>query len=251
MQAMDYLIADPQVAPVEEEAPFVEQPLRLSGCFLAYEIPADAPAVRPAPCVERGFTTYACFNALSKIGLHVVSVWCEILRKDPAARLVMKNATFDDQASREFYAQQFESRGVDRGRVDLVGGSPHRELLEYYSKVDIALDPFPYNGATTSCEALAMGVPVVTLMGNRFISRVGSSILHNAGLDDLVTASEAEYVEKALALGRNRALLAEMCATMRARLAASVLCDTAGFTRRLESAYRDIWRRWCIAQKRD
>jgi predicted O-linked N-acetylglucosamine transferase (SPINDLY family) len=251
MQAMDYLIADPQVAPVEEEAPFVEQPLRLSGCFLAYEIPADAPAVRPAPCVERGFTTYACFNALSKIGLHVVSVWCEILRKDPAARLVMKNATFDDQASREFYAQQFESRGVDRGRVDLVGGSPHRELLEYYSKVDIALDPFPYNGATTSCEALAMGVPVVTLMGNRFISRVGSSILHNAGLDDLVTASEAEYVEKALALGRNRALLAEMRATMRARLAASVLCDTAGFTRRLESAYRDIWRRWCIAQKRD
>lgn len=251
MQAMDYLIADPLVAPVEEEAPFVEQPLRLPGCFLAYEIPDDRPAVVPAPCVERGFTTYACFNALSKIGLHVVSVWCEILRRDPTARMVMKNATFDDPASREFYARQFESLGVCRERVDLLGGSPHRELLGYYSQVDIALDPFPYNGATTSCEALAMGVPVVTLRGNRFISRVGSSILHNAGLDDLVTASEAGYVEKALALGQNHALLAEMRATMRARLAASTLGDTVGFTRRLESAYRDIWRRWCVAQKRD
>ena len=247
---MDYLIADPLVAPAEEEAPFVEKPLRLPGCFLAYEIPDDAPAVRHAPCVERGFTTYACFNALSKVGLHVVSVWCEILRRDPAARLVMKNATFDDRASREFYAQQFESRGVERRRVDLLGGSAHRELFGFYSQVDIALDPFPYNGATTSCEALAMGVPVVTLRGNRFISRVGSSILHNAGLDELVTASETEYVEKALALGRNRALLAEMRATMRTRLGASALCDTVGFTRRLESAYRDIWRRWCCAQER-
>jgi predicted O-linked N-acetylglucosamine transferase (SPINDLY family) len=251
MQAMDYLIADPLVAPAEEQAPFVEQPLRLPGCFLAYEIPDDAPAVTPAPCVERGFTTYACFNALSKVGLHVVSVWCEILRSDPTARLVMKNTTFDDPASREFYVRQFESGGVERGRVDLLGGSPHRELLGYYSQVDIALDPFPYNGATSSCEALAMGVPVVTLQGNRFISRVGSSILRNAGLDDLVTASETEYVEKALSLGRNRTLLAEIRATMRARLAASTLCDTAGFTRRLESAYRDIWRRWCLARKRD
>ena len=251
MEAMDYLIADPLVAPPEEPAPFVEQPLRLAGCFLSYEIPDDAPAVAPAPCVERGFTTYGCCNALSKAGLGVVAVWSEILRRDPAARMVMKNATFDDPASREFYAKQFESRGVERGRVDLVGASPHRELLAHYSEVDIALDPFPYNGATTSCEALAMGVPVVTLRGNRFISRVGSSILHNAGLDDLVTANEAEYIEKASALGGNRPLLAEMRATMRARLAASTLCDTVGFTRRLESAYRDIWRRWCGAQKRD
>jgi predicted O-linked N-acetylglucosamine transferase (SPINDLY family) len=251
MQAVDYLIVDPKVAPPEEPAPFVEQPLPIDGCFLAYEIPRDAPAVAPAPCVKRGFITYACFNALSKVGLHVVSVWSEILRRDPTARLVMKNATFDDQASHEFYARQFESLGVRRERVDLVGGSPHRELLEYYSEVDIALDPFPYNGATTSCEALAMGVPVVSLCGNRFISRVGSSILHNAGLDDLVTASEADYVEKALALGQNHALLAEMRATMRARLAGSTLGDTVGFTRRLESAYRDIWRRWCGAQKRD
>jgi predicted O-linked N-acetylglucosamine transferase (SPINDLY family) len=250
MQAMDYLLADSLVAPQEEAAPFVEQALRLPGCFLAYEIPGDAPPVALAPCVERGFITYACCNALSKVGLHVVSVWSEILRRVPTARLVMKNATFDDPASRKFYARQFESCGVRRERVDLLGHSPHRELLAHYAQVDIALDPFPYNGATTTCEALAMGVPVVTLLGNRFISRVGSSILHNAGLPDLVTQSRNEYVEKAIALGQNSSLLAEMRATMRARLAASTLCDTVGFTRRLESAYRDIWRRWCCAQKR-
>ena len=179
----------------------------------------------------------------------MVSIWSEILRRDPTARLVMKNSTFDDEASRVFYAQQFESCGVRRERVDLVGHSPHQELLAYYSQVDIALDPFPYNGATTTCEALAMGVPVVTLRGNRFISRVGSSILHSTGLEDLVTENEAEYIDKALLLGQSASVLAEMRANMRARLAASALCDTAGFTRRLERAYRDIWRRWCSTQK--
>jgi len=249
MQAMDYLIVDEHLAPLDEEAPFVEMPLRIPGCYLAYEIPDDAPPVASAPCLERGFVTYGCFNNPSKIGLHVVSVWCEILRRNPGARLVMKNHAFADEGSRRLYEDHFESCGISRERVDLLGPSTHPEVLRFYSQVDIALDPFPYNGGTTTCEALTMGVPVITMRGDRFVSRVGSTIVHNAGLGALITHSPAEYVEKALELGRNPALVADIRANMRTRLAASTLCDTSGFTRRLESAYRDIWRRWCAAQQ--
>jgi protein O-GlcNAc transferase len=248
MQAMDYLIVDQHLAPLEEKAPFVEEPLRIPGCYLTYEIPDDAPPVAPAPCLDRGFITYGCFNNLSKIGLHVVSVWCEILRRNPEARLVMKNPGFADEASRKLYQDHFESCGIARERVDLLGRSPHKDLLQYYSQVDLALDPFPYNGGTTTCEALAMGVPVVAMRGDRFNSRQASTILYNAGLAELVTHSQAEYVEKAVELGQNFALLADLRNNMRTRLAASTLCDAEGFTRRLESAYRDIWRRWCSAQ---
>ena len=248
MQAMDYLVVDEHLAPLDEEAPFVEEPLRIPGCYLAYEIPHDAPPVAPAPCLHRGFVTYGCFNNPSKIGLHVVSVWCEILRRNPIARLVMKNYAFADEGSRKLYQDHFEKGGIGAERLDLLGPSTPQEVLPFYSQVDIALDPFPYNGGTTTCEALAMGVPVVTMRGDRFVSRVGSTILYNAGLGALVTHSPAEYVQKAVELGQNPALVAGMRADMRTKLAASTLCDTAGFTRRLESAYRDIWRRWCAAQ---
>jgi len=245
MAAMDYLIVDPRIAPPEEQAPFAEQALRLPGCYLTYEIPEYAPEVAIAPCVARGYVTYGCFNALSKVGVPVVSVWSEILRRNPAARLVMKNPAFGDDASRRLYQQHFERCGVSRERVDLVGPSAHQEVLPYYSKIDVALDPFPYNGGTTSCEALAMGVPVITLRGDRFVSRVGATIVESAGLPELVAGNVSEYIQRAVDLGQNPALIAEMRAGMRLRLAGSTLCDTYGFTRRLESAYRDIWRRWC------
>jgi protein O-GlcNAc transferase len=250
MQSMDYLMVDEHLAPLDEEAPFVEEPLRIPGCYLTYHIPDDAPPVVPAPCLDRGFITYGCFNNPSKIGLHVVSVWCEILRRNPEARLVMKNHAFADGGSRKLYQDHFESCGIGPERVDLLGPSTPQQVLSFYSQVDIALDPFPYNGGTTTCEALAMGVPVITMRGDRFVSRVGSTIVCNAGLGNLIAHSRAEYVKTAVELGRNPALVAEMRANMRTRLAASTLCDTAGFTRRLESAYRDIWRRWCAAQPR-
>ena len=249
MRAMDYLIVDSQIAPPEEEAPFVEEPLRIPGCYLTYEIPPDAPAVAPPPCQERGFVTYGCFNNLSKIGKHVVPVWAEILRHNSSARLVLKNHNLADDASRRFYWRQFEQCGIAPERVDLLGPSPRAELLAFYSQIDIALDPFPYNGGTTSCEALAMGVPVITLRGDRFVSRVGSTILHNGNLADCIAHTPAEYIDKAAEMGCNPERLAEMRTGMRTRLAASTLCDTVGFTRRLESAYRQIWQHWCLARR--
>jgi protein O-GlcNAc transferase len=249
MRAMDYLVVDSHLAPLEEEHPFVEEPLRIPGCYLCYKIPEYAPAVAPAPCVERGFVTYGCFNALAKIGSHVVTVWAEVLRRNPTARLVMRNRAFSDETSRHVYLQQFERCGIDCERLDLLGGSSHQEILQFYSEIDIALDPFPYNGGTTTCEALAMGVPVVTLRGDRFVSRVAATVLSNAGLEELIAQSEAEYVDKAVALAENPERLVTRRATIRTRLAASAVCDADGFTRKLENAYRNIWRRWCDQQK--
>jgi len=249
MRAMDYLIVDSQLAPPEEAAPFVEEPLRLPGCYLTYAIPPYAPAVAPAPFLRQGHITFGCFNALSKAGFHVVEAWAEILRRNPSARLVMKNHTFADEETRGLYRERFDRCGVARERVDLRGPSSHAELLGHYAEVDIALDPFPYNGGTTTCEALAMGVPVITVRGDRFVSRVGATILHHAGLDSLIARDEAEYIEKAVELAAQPEPIAEMRAGMRARLACSTLCDTVGFTRNLENAYRTIWRRWCALQK--
>ena len=249
MRAMDYLIVDAQLAPPEEAAPFVEEPLRLPGGYLTYQWPSYAPAVAPAPCLRQGHITFGCFNALSKVGFHVVESWAEILRRTPGARLVMKNFTFADQGSRELYREQFERNGIASDRVDLLGPSGHAELLGSYAGVDIALDPFPYNGGTTTCEALAMGVPVISVRGDRFVSRVGATILHHAGLGALIAQNETEYIEKAVGLAAQPERVAEMRAGMRARLASSTLCDSVGFTRNLENAYRQIWRRWCALQK--
>lgn len=248
MRAIDYLIVDPEIAPPGEPAPFVEKALRIPGCYLTYAIPDYAPPVAPAPVLQNGYVTYGCFNSLSKIGNHVVSVWAEILRRTPSSRLLMKNYAFADEESRRLYQGYFAQSGIAARRVDLLGPSPHGAVLESYSQVDIALDPFPYNGGTTNCEALAMGVPVITLRGDRFVSRVGATILHNAGLDSLVARSESEYIEKAAELAAQPEEVAAMRAGMRARLARSTLCDCAGFTRKLENAYRDIWRRWCALQ---
>ncbi|HYW42860.1 MAG TPA: hypothetical protein VE959_08390 [Bryobacteraceae bacterium] len=248
MEAMDYLLVDPQLAPPEEEAPFVEKPLRLPGCYLAYEIPAHAPTPAPAPCGYRGFVTYGSFNNMSKVGLEVISVWAEILRRNPTAHIALMNAGLGDGPSRDLYRRHFEDCGITPDRLHLSDRVDRLDVFGAYAHLDLALDPFPYNGGTTTCEALAMGVPVVTLAGDRFVSRVGSTILHNAGLPELIAHSREEYIQKAVELGRNPARLAGLRSSMRARLAQSTLCDIAGFTRKLENAYREIWREWCSRQ---
>ena len=122
---------------------------------------------------------------------------------------------------------------------------PEREHLALYDRVDIALDPFPYNGTTTTCEALWMGVPVVTLRGDRHAGRVGASLLTQVGLSDLIADSTEAYVEMAVALTSDPARLCELRQSLRPRMAASPLCDAPAFARKVEAAYRTMWRRWC------
>jgi predicted O-linked N-acetylglucosamine transferase (SPINDLY family) len=245
MEAMDYLVVDSIVAPPDEPAPFVEKPLRLAGCYLSYAGPDYAPPVSAPPSLQKGFTTYGCFNTLSKITPEVIALWAAILQSSPRSRLILKNAILDDALSRQLYQESFRSHGIGPERVRLEGSSPHAELLATYSQVDVALDPFPYNGGTTTCEALWMGVPVVSLAGDRFVSRVGETILEHAGCGDWVTRTPDKYVEKALDLGANGARLARMRALLREQVRRSTLGDTARFTRSWEDALRTVWRSWC------
>lgn len=245
MDAMDYIVVDDIIAPPAEHPPYVEQPLHLSGCYLTYAGPDYAPAVTPPPVLTRGFITYGCFNTLSKITDDVVALWSRLLQQDPAARMVLKNSVLDDALSRKLYWQQFEKHGIAQSRVDLLGTSPHEELLAHYAQVDVALDPFPYNGGTTTCEALWMGVPVVSWTGNRFVSRVGATILTHAGHPEWIARAADDYIEKARALGGDTAKLAALRARLREEVKHSVLGDTCGFTRRWEDALRMAWRRYC------
>ncbi len=141
----------------------------------------------------------------------------------------------------------FEANGVKRERVDLLARSPHAELLAHFNEIDIALDPFPYTGGLTTCEALWMGVPVVTLAGETFAGRHSASHLHNVGLDDWVVETPEDYLAVAERWARDVPALAELRAGLRGRMAASPLCDGARFARNLEAAFRAMWRRWCLS----
>jgi protein O-GlcNAc transferase len=244
LDAIDYLIVDPILAPPGEQAPFVEKPLRLEGCYLAYTGPAYAPPVSPLPALTHRHITFGCFNTLSKVTGDVVKLWARLLHRVPLSRLILKNSILDDGHSRQLYWEAFAREGIHRHRVDLLGSSPHRDLLAAYQHIDIALDTFPYNGGTTTCEALWMGIPVITQAGGRFVSRVGATILTNAGFPAWVTHSPEDYIEQAAALAADPAALAEIRASLRDRIQRSTLGDTAQFTRRWEHALRMVWHDW-------
>jgi len=239
LAAMDYLLTDSQLAPTSEACPFVEEPLRIEGCYFAWQPPVPSAGLAPRP--SRAFTTYGCFNKLAKIGLPVVETWAAILQRNQGSRLVLKNKSFESEEVRRIYRAYFEGLGIDADRIDLLGPSPYVEYLCALQEVDILLDTFPYAGGTTTCEALSMGVPVVTLRGDRFAGRLGATVLHNAGFADLIAETKEEYIEKAVALGRSR----RAPELVRDRVARSALCDVPAFTRKLEAAYRNVWSRWC------
>jgi predicted O-linked N-acetylglucosamine transferase (SPINDLY family) len=177
-----------------------------------------------------------------------VALWSEILRALPEARMLLKSASLDDRGVQDDYARLFALHGVARERVCFVGRSTYPEHLEMHRDIDIALDPYPYNGGATTLDALWMGIPVVTLRGERFVSRFGVSILSNIGLPHLIAESPQEYAAKAIALAGDVEHLTQLRGSLRERLSRSPLCDGAGFARDLEALYRRMWKAWCQSQ---
>lgn len=246
LSTMDYRLTDALADPEGEEAFYTERLVRLPGCFLCYLPPAHAPAVTSLPVDGAGFITFGSFNNLAKINIQVIELWSDIMRDVPNARLLVKNHSLTDQNVRENYYGMFGKQGVSRDRLDLIGHTTSREAhLALYGRVDIALDTFPYNGATTTCEALWMGVPVITLSGKHHAGRVGLSLLTALKLDELVAHFPADYVARASALANDRQKLAHMRTTLRERTRASPLCDMQKFAHEVETTYRDMWRSWC------
>jgi predicted O-linked N-acetylglucosamine transferase (SPINDLY family) len=244
LKAVDWRLTDAVADPEGAERFHVERLARLPG-FLCYRPPADAPEPVPPPCQGNGFVTFGSCNNLAKLAPGVVALWAEILRRAPTARLFLKAKALADPGTRARVAQTFAAQGVDPARLAMAGWIVQGNHLAAYEGIDVALDTFPYNGTTTTCEALWMGVPVVTLMGDRHASRVGASLLGRLGLGDLVAATRAAYVERALALALDASELARRRAGLRALVARSPLCDAALLARSLEAVYRAMWRAWC------
>ena len=247
---VDYRLTDAQAdPPAEDDGLYTEQLYRLPRCFLAYRPPPEAPPVAARPSLTAGRVTFGSFNALTKINARTVATWAAILHALPNARLILKNASLVDPATQARYRELFASHGIAAARVELVAYVPDkRGHLGLYHRIDIALDTFPYNGTTTTCEALWMGVPVVTWRGDRHAGRVGASLLAAVGLDELVAPSVEGYVALAQELAGQPERLAAMSGALRGRLAASPLLDAAGLARAVEAAYREMWRRWCAGE---
>jgi protein O-GlcNAc transferase len=247
LDAIEYVLMDAATVPDGAERWFTETVVRLPEGRFCYAPPDYAPAVAPLPARERGQVTFGSFNNISKVTPSVIELWAAVLRAVPDSRLILKWRSLADAAECARLRQAFGAHAVAPERLELRGGTPHVAMLGEYGEVDIGLDPFPFCGGLTSCEALWMGVPIVTLPGTRPVSRQTFGFLSQLGLGELAAPSAERYVAIAAELAGDLDRLAALRAGLRARMAASSLCDGPRFARGLEAAYRAMWRRWCAA----
>lgn len=241
--AIDYRITDARADPPgESDKLHVEKLVRLPEAFLCYAPPAASGPVAVGPVHRNGYVTFASFNKFAKISPLTVKLWSRVLAAVPNSKLLIKSRGLQDPGLHQPFLQGFAAQGIGADRIALMQPAPGtQEHLQIYAQVDIALDTFPYHGTTTTMEALWMGVPVITLEGDRHASRVGASILSTLGLPELVAHSEDGYVEIASRLAANVEALDTLRQSLRLRLSESPLTDGARFTAHLEQAYLQMW----------
>ena len=244
---LDYILTDPWTTPVDSPQRFSETPARLPHSRFCYSPVEYAPPVAATPVGAGRPLTFGSFNRQDKLHPRLYGIWAEILHAVPDSRLLLKNRALQIAAIRDGVITHFTQLGIAHERLVLRGPSPHADMLQEYSDIDICLDTFPYNGGLTTCECLWMGVPIVALEAERMIGRQTSAMLRVLGLDDWVATSPVGYVRLAVAKGTLRDEVESLRATLRQRLAASPICDAARFTRDLESVYRALWQRYCAA----
>ena len=252
LDAMDYRLTDAFADPRNYDDHYSEELIRLPGCFICYSPPIGSPpaAVVP-PATKAGYVTFGSFNNQAKINSDVIGVWSRLLHTVPDSRLLLKNPSLTDAETASYCRVGFSKHGIGPERLELIGLAPTMEdHMNTYGRVDIALDTFPYNGTTTTCEALWMGVPVISLAGRSHAGRVGVSILSTIGMEDLLADSSEGYVLRAHDLANDVQRLTKLRGLLRTRMHNSQLCDAQRFVRELESVYRDIWRRWCAGQQK-
>lgn len=246
---IDYWLSDTYADPAgTTEHYFVEEVVRLPRGFNCYRPPPDSPEVGPLPALRAGNITFGSFNNVTKISKPIIACWAKILMGVPGARLLLKARALSDEQTRDRLRQAFAAHGIAPQHIDMIGrvGSS-AEHLALYNRVDIGLDTFPYNGHTTTCEALWMGVPVVTLAGQTHAGRVGVSLLSHLGLPELVAESPEAYAAIAVALANDLEHLRTLRQGLRTQLQRSPLMDAVSFTRTLEAAYREMWTKYCEA----
>jgi protein O-GlcNAc transferase len=245
MAAMDYRITDACADPPGmTEHLHTEKLVRLPEIYMAYQQLRASPPVAPPPSIGKGYVTFGSFNTLPKVGPQVIAVWARILSALPTARLMI--LTVPEGSTRTRLAQAFAAHGIGPERLEMIARLPSWQFMEAHQQVDIALDPFPYNGTTTTCQTLWMGVPLIALAGGTHVSRVGVSMLTSLGLQRLIARDHQEYVSLAVALAENRDELAALRAGLRERMQGSPLTDGARLTGFLEAAYTKMWDDYCL-----
>lgn len=245
MPSVGWRLVDSLTDPPGSEQWHTERLLRLDPCFLCFRPPDAAPDVAPLPAAAGRGVTFGSFNNPAKLSPRVLALWSRVLRDVPGSRLLLKGVGFDIAAVRERLRAGAASAGIDSARLEVLPttGTP-AEHLATYARVDVALDTYPYHGTTTTCEALWMGVPVVTLAGAVHVSRVGVSLLHATGCADWVADDEDAYVRIASGLATDVEGLARLRAGLRQRVAGSPLADRGAFVARFEEALRHAWGDW-------
>ncbi len=247
--AIDYIFTDSVAVLPDEEHYFTEKVIRLTPSRFCYLPVGAVPEVSKLPLINKGFCTFGSFNSLAKLSPDVIKIWSMILEATIGSRLVLKNRFFSDEYVCNHYLEMFRQNEISPERIEFREFSPHTEMFAEYADIDIALDPFPYCGGMTSCNALWMGVPVVTLSGDRPIGRQTKGFLELAGLNELIATTPAEYISIAVNLASNCEKLADIRANLRDKLSSSLLCNPVFFARKFEETLRTVWQNWCTDQK--
>jgi protein O-GlcNAc transferase len=246
---IDYRITDPLADPSgKTESLHTEKLFRLPISNWCIDEPPNAPPIGDLPATAGGAICFGSFNYFAKVSPKTLDLWAKILAAVPSSRLLVKSRGLQSESIRRKVLETLSTHAIPLDRLEIRGHEPTTSShLELYNRVDIALDTYPYHGTTTTCEALWMGVPVITLAGPTHVSRVGVSLLTNVGLPELIAQSPDEYISLATSLARDIPRLANLRRTMRDRMRASPLMDAPRFARDVEAAYRQMWQTWCMA----
>ena len=246
LETVDYRLSDPFLDPLDGNTQvYSEETLRLPDTFWGYDPLTDVPEVSPLPALTNGRLTFGCLNHFRKVNDGVLRLWARVLNAVPDSRLLLLSP---EGSVRDRMRSLFEEAGVMPERIEFVDRCARPDYLSKYQAIDICLDTFPYNGHTTSLDALWMGVPTVTLAGETVVGRAGLSQAMNLGLPELVATTPEQFVQAASSLASNLEHLSELRQTLRTRLQQSPIMDGARLTRNLESIFRDVWRRYCEKQ---
>lgn len=245
VQEIDYRFEDTWVSPEGAQQFYSEKLVFLPNSFTCYEPISPCPEVSETPAFKNGFITFGCFNNTNKLTPGTIRLWAQLLAKLPTAKLLLKSSHLNDKGTIERFRAQFLEHDINDEQLLFEGSSEIYQYLEAYSKVDIALDPFPHNGGTTSHDTIWMGVPMVSLEGNRYVSRFGVSILNNLGHPEWIASDETEYVNKAIVLASDVESLNSIRLGLREKMKASPLCDGETFTRNFEHTLRSLWKEFC------
>ncbi len=245
LKTMDYWITDTIMHPEDTVELAVEEIVRLERCWTCYQPPANAPEI-VSEAQPDNIITFGSFNNLSKLSSEVVKCWSQLLKEVTNSRLVLKARQLSDPFMQERVLNQFALHGISSNQLILLPNTP--SYMADYNKIDIALDTFPRTGGVTTADALWMGVPVITMSGQRYIERQGASILNQIGLEELITSTPEEYISRAVTLAKDQTRRDELKMSLRKLMTNSSLCDGRDLAQALEKAYRKMWHTWCNAE---